>query len=168
MALLAVTCILTGCARTFAPGKGGGAWAVARPSVAAYGDTQIYLDGQLDQNIDDSRAETEQSEFEIVMTSACGMYDIFGCGLLLAWRALQKLPHLLENPVILALIALCLPCLAWTSLREAIEKRRRKSKETSRDSFIGPRLPTSGSELFVGPMPESEGRQVDGPDSRPL
>jgi hypothetical protein len=167
-ALLTVACILTGCAQTFALGKGGSAWAADRPSVAAYGDTQFYLDGQLDQTIYDSRPETEQSEFEIVMTSACGIGDIYGCGLLFAWRALQKLLQFLENPIILALIVLCLPCLTWNSVREAIEKRRSKSKETARDSFIGPRLPTSGSELFIGPIPESQGRQVQGPDCRPL
>jgi hypothetical protein len=75
------------------------------------------------------------------MTSACGMGDIFGCGLLLAWRVLRTLLHLLENLVILTLIALFFPCLIWINVREVIEKRRRKSKETAYDSFIGPRPP---------------------------
>jgi hypothetical protein len=92
------------------------------------------------------------------MATACGAGDVYGCGLLLAWRALlAMLQHLLETVVILVLIALSYRSLILTKVRETIEKRSRKTQEITRDSFIGPRLPMSGSDPSLVQRPKAQG-----------
>lgn len=127
LALLPVAFILAGCAQSLERGKVG--------SAAGF-EPATYFDARLDETARDWPPETEQSQFDIAMTTACGAGNAFGCGLRFAWRALLALLNFFERLVTLSLIALGLPWLLSTSLRESIEKRRKKAKENAHDSSI--------------------------------
>lgn len=135
LALLPVALILAGCARSLEHGTAGGG--AEFNSVAGCGEIQTSLDARFYETARDWRLETEPSEFDSVVTSACGAGDVFGCGLLFARRTLLELLRFCERLDTLVLIALCLPWLIGTSLRKAIERRVGKAKDVARNSFIG-------------------------------
>ncbi|MGO9431451.1 hypothetical protein [Rhodoblastus sp.] len=164
LVLIPAAFILTGCAQSLETGRAGGG--EESGLIAAYRENRTYLDAGIDETARDGRPETEENEFETVMTSACGAGDVFGCGLLFAWRALLALLHLFERLVTYGLIALGFPFLIWASLREAKMKRSRKAKKIARDSLIGPRLPMAGSGECISAMPEEATRQARRLDRR--
>ena len=156
LVLLPVAFILAGGAQSLERGRFGSA--AETDSMARNGEIETYPDAQLDEFAHDRQMQDERSEFEIVMTSACGAGDVYGCGLLLAWRTLlAMLQHLLETAVILVLIALGSRSFILTKVRETIEKRSRKTQEIARDPFIGPRLPMSGSDPSLVQRPKTQG-----------
>lgn len=138
LALLSVAFILAGGTQSIHHGRLSGA--AEADSIAGYGAIGANPDARLDDFAYDRRPEEERSEFENVMTSACGAGDVFGCGLLLTWRAVVTMLHFFEQAVILILIALAFHWFIWSKVREPVEKR---SGRAQRDSFIGPRLPES-------------------------
>lgn len=154
--LLPVAFILAGGAQSLEQGRFGSA--AETHSMARYGVIETHSDAWLDETAHDRPMEDKRSEFDNVMATACGAGDVYGCGLLLAWRALlAMLQHLLETVVILVLIALSYRSLILTKVRETIEKRSRKTQEITRDSFIGPRLPMSGSDPSLVQRPKAQG-----------
>lgn len=125
LTLLPVALILAGGAQSLEQGRFGSA--AETHSMARYGEIETHPDERLDETARDRQMEDKESEFDNVMTSACGAGDVFGCGLLLAWRALlAMLQHLLEAAVILGAIALSYRSLILTKVREAIEKLSRE------------------------------------------
>jgi hypothetical protein len=138
LALLSIAFILAGGTQSLDHGRLGAA--AEADSIVGYAATGANPDARLDDFAYDRRPEEEPSEFENVITSACGAGDVFGCGLLLTWRAVLAVLHLFEQAVILVLIALAFFWFIWTKVRETFEKR---SGRAQRDSFIGPRLPES-------------------------
>ena len=154
--LLPVAFILAGGAQSLEQGRFGSA--AETHSMARDGVIEINPDAWLDETAHDRQMKDKRSEFDNVMTTACGVGDVYGCGLLLAWRSLLAvLQHLLETAVILVLIALGYRSIILTKVRETIEKRSRKTQEIARDSFIGPRLPMSGSDPSLVQRPKTQG-----------
>lgn len=127
LALIPAAFILTGCAQSLERGRGGGEESF---SAATYGETRTFPEA-----VHDWRPETEENEFDIIMTSACGAGDVFGCGLLFASRALLSLLRFFEILVTSGLIALGLPFLIGISLREAKKKQSRKAKRIAGGAF---------------------------------
>lgn len=125
LALLAVAFILAGGAQSLEHGRFGSV--AEADSLAGYGGSGTYPHTRLDETADDRRPEDERSEFENVANSACGAGDVFGCGLLLTWRALLILWRFLEQVVIFALIALAFRWFVWAKVRETIGKRSRRA-----------------------------------------
>ncbi|WP_296711182.1 hypothetical protein [Rhodoblastus sp.] len=126
LALLPVAFILAGGTQSIDHGRLSGA--AEADSIVGYGAIGANPDARLDDFAYDRRPEEERSEFENVMTSACGAGDVFGCGLLLTWRALLILLHVFEQVVIFVLIALAFRWFVWTRIRETIEKRSRRAQ----------------------------------------
>ena len=156
LTLLPVAFTLAGGAQSLEQGRFGNA--AETHSMARYGEIETYSDARLDKSAHDPQMEDDRSEFENVMTSACGAGDVYGCGLLLAWRTLRAmLQHLLETAVILVLIALGFRSHILTKVRETIEKRSKKTQEIAHNSFIGPRLPMSGSDPSLVQCPKTQG-----------
>jgi hypothetical protein len=156
LVLLPVAFILAGGAQSLEWGRFGSA--AETHSMASDGEIDTYPEARLDETAHDRQMEDERSVFENVMTSACGAGDVYGCGLLLAWRTLlAMLQHLLETAVILVLIALGFRSFILTKVCETIEKRNRKTQAIARDSFIGPRLPMSGSDPSLVRRPKTQG-----------
>jgi hypothetical protein len=126
LALLAVAFILAGGAPSLEHGRFGSV--AEADSLAGYGGAGTFPHARLDGTADDWRPVDQRSEFENVATSACGAGDVFGCGLLLTWRALLILLHFMEQVVIFVLIALAFRWFVWTRIRETIEKRSRRAQ----------------------------------------
>ncbi len=161
LALIPVAFILVGYARALENGTIGGGAGIH--SVADRNGIRTAPYRGFDEFADDSRPADDRSEFEIVMTTACSAGDVFGCGLLLAWRAVAASLHFLENLVILGLIAY-FPWFVWIRVRETIERRKRKAKENTRDFSGRLPLPPPGYDPFFGPRPENESRPGRRPD----
>jgi hypothetical protein len=122
LALLAAAFIFAGSTQSLETGRLGSV--AEADSIAGYNGVGTYPHAR----VDEARPEDERSEFENVASSACGAGDVFGCGLLLTWRALLTLLRFPEQIVIFVLIALAFRWFVWARVREAIEKRSRRAQ----------------------------------------
>ena len=127
LALIPAAFILTGCAQSLEGGRGGGEEFLL--------SSDLWRNANLSRSCPRLAAQTEENEFDIIMTSACGAGDVFGCGLLFASRALLSLLRFFEILVTSGLIALGLPFLIGISLREAKKKQSRKTKRIAGGAF---------------------------------